>query len=115
MNFSLNNKSKKVTLDGTESLVIADAPNGDRGKFTTVADMAAQMGAVDLATAAATAESKDVARALTTSNNLAAKVAVGTPATAGAAGTAGTIKMDGSYIYVCVATNTWLRAAVATW
>ncbi len=38
-----------------------------------------------------------------------------TPASAGAAGVAGTICWDVSYIYVCIATNTWKRAAIASW
>ena len=38
-----------------------------------------------------------------------------TPATAAATGTAGMICWDASYIYVCVATNTWKRTALATW
>jgi hypothetical protein len=38
-----------------------------------------------------------------------------TPANAIAAGTAGTVLWDSSYIYVCVATNTWKRAAISTW
>ena len=38
-----------------------------------------------------------------------------TPATAGAAGNAGDICWDASYVYVCVATNTWKRSAIATW
>lgn len=38
-----------------------------------------------------------------------------TPASAGAAGVAGTITWDSDYIYVCVATNTWKRVAIATW
>lgn len=38
-----------------------------------------------------------------------------TPATAGAAGTAGDVCWDADYIYVCVAANTWKRAAIATW
>lgn len=37
------------------------------------------------------------------------------PATSGAAGTAGDIRYDADYIYVCTATNTWKRAAIATW
>ncbi len=37
------------------------------------------------------------------------------PASATAAGTTGTITWDSSYIYVCVATNTWKRVAIATW
>jgi len=38
-----------------------------------------------------------------------------TPATAGAAGNVGDICWDAGYVYVCVATNTWKRAALATW
>lgn len=38
-----------------------------------------------------------------------------TPASASAAGTAGTILWDASYVYVCVATNQWKRAALSTW
>lgn len=42
-------------------------------------------------------------------------IPTGTPASAGAAGTAGDIAWDSSYIYVCTATNTWKRAALSTW
>ena len=38
-----------------------------------------------------------------------------TPASASATGTTGEICWDASYIYVCTATNTWKRAALATW
>ena len=38
-----------------------------------------------------------------------------TPATAAAAGNAGEICWDASYVYVCTATNTWKRAALTTW
>lgn len=38
-----------------------------------------------------------------------------TPASASAAGTAGQISWDANYIYICISTNTWKRAAVATW
>lgn len=42
--------------------------------------------------------------------------AVGTaPAATGSTGTAGDIRYDSDYIYVCTATNTWKRAALATW
>lgn len=37
------------------------------------------------------------------------------PATASSSGTAGQIARDASFIYVCVATNTWCRAAISTW
>lgn len=38
-----------------------------------------------------------------------------TPASAAAAGVTGTITWDADFIYVCTATNTWKRTAIATW
>lgn len=38
-----------------------------------------------------------------------------TPASAGAAGNAGEICWDSNYLYVCVTTNSWKRAAIAAW
>jgi hypothetical protein len=38
-----------------------------------------------------------------------------TPASASAAGEAGTICWDDDHIYVCTAPNTWKRAALTTW
>jgi trimeric autotransporter adhesin len=38
-----------------------------------------------------------------------------TPASAGATGVTGQICWDASYIYVCTATDTWKRVAIATW
>jgi hypothetical protein len=38
-----------------------------------------------------------------------------TPASAGASGSVGDIAWDASYLYVCVAANTWKRAALTTW
>jgi len=38
-----------------------------------------------------------------------------TPASASATGTAGMIRYDANYIYICVAANTWKRAAISTW
>ncbi|GLC25057.1 discoidin domain-containing protein [Roseisolibacter agri] len=37
------------------------------------------------------------------------------PASATDAGTPGQIALDGSYVYICTAVNTWKRAAIATW
>lgn len=50
-------------------------------------------------------------------NLIANSVIVGSlpPASAAATGTVGTITFDANYIYVCVATNTWKRVAIATW
>lgn len=38
-----------------------------------------------------------------------------TPASAGAPGTKGDICWDSSYLYVCIATDTWRRAPLASW
>ena len=40
---------------------------------------------------------------------------VAAPASATATGTAGTIAYDATHIYVCIATDTWVRADLATW
>lgn len=37
------------------------------------------------------------------------------PASAGATGTAGQIAYESGFLYVCVASNTWQRVAIATW
>jgi len=37
------------------------------------------------------------------------------PASASAAGTAGSYAVASGFLYVCVATNTWQRVAIATW
>lgn len=44
-------------------------------------------------------------------------LAAGAPATAGAAGVKGQIFVDGTDIYICTATNTWIKGALtlATW
>ena len=42
-------------------------------------------------------------------------IATETPASASATGTTGQIAWDASYIYICTATNTWKRVAIATW
>jgi hypothetical protein len=38
-----------------------------------------------------------------------------TPATASEAGDQGEIAWDADYIYICIATDTWKRVAIATW
>lgn len=40
---------------------------------------------------------------------------VSAPSTAGSSGVAGQVAYDSSYFYVCTATNTWKRVAIATW
>lgn len=40
---------------------------------------------------------------------------VAAPAAADSTGTAGQIAYENGYFYVCVATDTWQRVAIATW
>lgn len=40
---------------------------------------------------------------------------VSAPASAASTGTAGQIAYDSSYLYICTATDTWKRVAIATW
>lgn len=51
----------------------------------------------------------------TTVNDADVKLNASVPATAAATGTPGMIAYDASYIYICTATNTWKRVAIATW
>jgi hypothetical protein len=39
----------------------------------------------------------------------------GVPASASATGVAGTVAWESGFLYVCVATDTWERVAIATW
>ena len=40
---------------------------------------------------------------------------VSAPASASDPGVAGSYAVDSDYIYVCIATDTWKRASIATW
>ena len=40
---------------------------------------------------------------------------VAVPGSASASGTAGQAAYDGSFVYICVSDNTWVRAALSTW
>lgn len=42
-------------------------------------------------------------------------VASGAPASASDDGVAGQTRFDADYFYICVAANTWKRAALSTW
>ena len=37
------------------------------------------------------------------------------PSTASSTGQTGRIAFDSSYVYICIATNTWKRVAISTW
>ena len=43
------------------------------------------------------------------------RISSNAPASASDTGKAGAIAYDADYVYVCVATDTWKRAALSTW
>lgn len=47
--------------------------------------------------------------------DLAQTASASAPASASATGTAGQIAYDSGFLYICTATNTWKRVAIATW
>ena len=52
---------------------------------------------------------------LPNANGTLAAIGTNAPASAKAAGSVGEIRVTATYIYVCTATNTWVRAPLATW
>ena len=42
-------------------------------------------------------------------------ISSGTPASSTATGTKGEVKYDSSYVYICIATNSWIRIARVSW
>jgi hypothetical protein len=72
------------------------------------------------ATATALVLISGVATQVLLNNLVAGKVPVATPASAGATGTAGQISISATHVYLCVATDTWVRGTfadvgLATW
>ena len=101
-------------------LAIVDVTGTDTTKKITVANLMKSdlTGNATTATTATTAATVTTAAqpAITSLGTLTTlKVATSTPASASATGTAGTIAWDTGYIYVCTATDTWERVAIATW
>jgi hypothetical protein len=77
----------------------------------------ALMVVVDTPSGTANTKQITVSNLLSNSANVRATSIKGTtaPATANTTGVAGEIRYDSSYVYICVATNTWKRASLSTW
>tara|TARA_R110002167_G_scaffold108061_2_gene276109 strand:- start:3703 stop:4062 length:360 start_codon:yes stop_codon:yes gene_type:complete len=98
-------------------LAIVDVTGTDTTKKITVARLM-ESDVTGNATTATTAATVTTAAqpAITSLGTLTSlKLATSTPASASATGTVGTISWDTGYVYVCTATNTWERVAIATW
>jgi hypothetical protein len=82
--------------------------------ITSSTSSALGVGSVELGHATDTTVSRTSAGQIAVEGNpVGIKVAV--PATAGATGVVGQWAADSSWLYVCTASNTWVRAALATW
>jgi len=107
------------TINGTQ----IGATSASAGTFTgitvtgtaTIATAAVSAGAIDGTNIGGTTPDAGTFTTLATTGDKISVQTAKTPASAGASGTAGDIAWDTNYVYVCVATNTWKRAALSTW
>ena len=114
-----------VTLSTVESYGTTSGKTGNYVKFTNKVVMEDEFLCKDFAEFASSDGARfdgdvEIAGAgLSVQNRINAdgglKISSGAPASATSTGSAGEIKWDTNYIYVCVATNTWKRVAVSTW
>lgn len=100
--FTTLSASNSVTLSPASHNVVL-SPTGTG----VVTINPATLGTLDKVTVGGTTPAAGTFSLLVTSAN--------TPANATATGVAGTIAWDATHVYVCVATNTWVRATTATW
>lgn len=94
----------------------ADATVSDPG-FMSAADKT-KLNGVDTAATANQTDAYLLDRANHTGTQALASISgagVAAPTTASDPGTPGQITYDGAYIYICTATDTWLRVAIETW
>ncbi len=92
------------------SVVTANGVSGSVATATTTPAVTLTLGAITPTSVAASGAITALSVAGTTT-----LLASAAPASAGAAGVTGTITWDAGFVYICVATNTWVRAAIATW
>jgi len=92
----------KVSVNGKKSIVKMDKP----------VEIYSKVG-VDSKIKSTKEEAITAANEYTDTNY--SKVGDTAPLSATDTGTVGEIRVTATYIYTCVATNTWVRAAVATW
>ena len=85
-----------IAIDGTEELEIVQAGTSCRTTVGAIAAFSASLPGL-------------------TSIDALIRLQGSAPASAAAAGTAGDVRYDADYIYICTATNTWKRVAIATW
>ncbi len=104
-----------VSPTGSDTLIGTDATAGNTTKNFTLDAIATF---VNGAPASATLDTVCLVGSVTTTGiTVGGDLILGgdVPASAADTGTAGTIIADEDYIYICTATDTWKRVAIATW
>jgi hypothetical protein len=88
----------------------------DRAKKVTEMPAVTAVGSADLFIVVANAAGNAVTSQVTGGNLLTSLTRqVAAPTTTGSTGTVGQFAFDTNFIYICVATNSWRRAAVSNW
>lgn len=100
----LNNSTGTVTVQSSAPNTIVALAPGTEETFTTL-----------VATPTTAAHWRRKSAGFTSPSLTTPTLSTATPASASATGTTGTVVWDADYIYICTATNTWKRAAIATW
>ena len=109
-----------LTSDGAGNVTWA-ASTGGGGASVTISDTPPAATAGDLWWESDTGRLKiyyqdtDTTQWVDTTPPLSSLVSSDIPGSATATGTAGAIRFDSGYVYICIATDTWKRAALATW
>ena len=109
-----------MTSDGAGNVAWA-APTGGGGASVTISDTPPAASAGDLWWESDSGRLKiyyqdvDSSQWVDVAPPLAPALSSNAPATASSTGSAGDIRYDSGYVYVCVATDTWKRAALTTW
>lgn len=99
---AIGNGSNTATIGNTSTTLVATTGQlRGLGSYSTTSSAAANV-AID--------SSGNLTRSTST---MLRKVSV--PSTATSSGAVGDVAYDASYLYVCTAANTWVRAALATW
>ena len=116
------NNGQVLTSDGAGNVTWSTVSGGGGGANVTISDTAPGSASVgDLWWESDTGRLKiryqdtDSTQWVDTNPPLSPSLSSNAPASASATGTAGDIRYDSNYVYICVATNTWKRAALATW
>ena len=116
-------QAKKITellgitnVSGDDLLMVVDSPDtSPANKKVTVANFFANVSTNTVFKNVVTVSNTATIDTINVSTKLSFSNIANAPASAAANGSAGEVRVDSSYIYVCVATNTWKRSEISTW